>query len=46
MKKPGREDIFILLVALLLLGAMLLTFLWGGNRSRHGVGKLPVTAPG
>jgi hypothetical protein len=41
MKKPDREDLIFLLIGLLLLGAMLLTFLWGGNRSRHGVGMLP-----
>ena len=41
MKKPDREDIFFLLIGLLLLAGMLLTFLWGGNRSRHGVGMLP-----
>ena len=41
MKKSGRDDLVILLVALLLLGAMLFTFLRGGSRSRHGVGKVP-----
>ena len=41
MKKPDREDIVFLLIGLLLLAGMLLTFLWGGNRSRHGVGMLP-----
>lgn len=38
MKKPDREDLFFLLIGLLLLTGMLLTFLLGGNRSRHGVG--------
>ncbi len=41
MKKPDREDIVFLLIGLLLLAGMLLTFLWGGNRSRHGVAMLP-----
>ena len=41
MKKPDREDIVFLLIGLLLLAGMLLTFLLGGNRSRHGVGMLP-----
>jgi hypothetical protein len=36
-----QNDILVLLLALALLLAMLLTFLSGGERSRHGFGALP-----
>jgi len=33
----NKEDIFILVLALLLLAAMIYTFLFGGQGSKHGV---------
>ncbi|MDY0349767.1 MAG: hypothetical protein RBR09_00785 [Desulfobulbaceae bacterium] len=35
-----RDDLIILIIALLLLAGMLLTLLFGGEKSRHGVGIL------
>lgn len=35
-----KDDLIILLIALLLLAGMLFTIFFGGERSRHGVGKL------
>lgn len=40
-----KEDIFILVVALLLLAAMIYTFLFGGQSSKHGVSFLLTTDP-
>lgn len=33
-----KNDLIILLIALLLLAGMLITIFFGGERSRHGVG--------
>lgn len=41
----NKEDIFILVLALLLLAAMLYTFLFGGQSSKHGVSVLQLTEP-
>ena len=41
----NKEDIFILILAVLLLAAMLYTFLFGGQSSRHGVSVLHRTGP-
>jgi len=41
----NKEDIFILVLALLLLAAMLYTFLFGGQSSKHGVSVLHHTGP-
>jgi len=41
-----KDDLIILLFFLLLLGAMLITILFGGEKSRHGVGLLPDVNPG
>lgn len=41
----NKEDIFILVLALLLLAAMLYTFLFGGQSSRHGVSILHQAGP-
>ena len=35
-----REDLIILILGFLLLAAMLLTFLFCGEKSRHGVGSI------
>ena len=35
-----KDDLIILLIGLLLLAGMLITFFFGGERSRHGVGVL------
>jgi hypothetical protein len=37
-----KEDLVILILGLLLLAGMLITILFGGEKSRHGVGSLPV----
>jgi hypothetical protein len=36
----NKEDLFILVLALLLLAAMIYTFLFGGQTSKHGVSFL------
>ncbi len=36
-----KEDLIILIIALLLLAGMLFTIFLGGEESRHGVGSLP-----
>jgi len=36
-----KDDLIILLVALLLLGGMLVTIFFGAGKSRHGVGMIP-----
>ena len=41
----NKEDIFILVLALLLLAAMIYTFLFGGQSSKHGVSFLLTTDP-
>lgn len=41
----NKEDIFILVLALLLLAAMIYTFLFGGQGSKHGVSVLHQTDP-
>ena len=41
----NKEDLLILFFALLLLAAMLYTFLFGGQGSRHGVSVLHQTGP-
>ena len=41
----NKEDLFILLLALLLLAAMIYTFLFGGQGSIHGVSFLLSTDP-
>ena len=41
----NKEDLFILFFALLLLAAMIYTFLFGGQSSRHGVSLLHRTGP-
>ena len=33
----NKEDLFILVLALLLLAAMIYTFMFGGQSSKHGV---------
>ena len=33
-----KDDLILLFIALLLLGAMLITIFFGGEKSRHGVG--------
>jgi len=40
-----KEDLFILILALLLLAAMIYTFLFGGQVSKHGVSVLLTTDP-
>ena len=35
-----KDDIIIVIIGLLLLGAMIYTIFFGGNKSRHGVGML------
>ena len=35
-----KDDLIILLIALLLLAGMLITIFYGGEKSRHGVGIL------
>ena len=35
-----KEDLIILLIALLLLAGMFITFFFGGEKSKHGVGGL------
>lgn len=39
-----REDLLIMIVGLLLLAAMLYTLFFGGEQSRHGVGRLHKSA--
>ena len=41
-----KDDLIILLIGLLLLGGMLITIFFGGEKSRHGVGVLPREYPG
>jgi flagellar basal body-associated protein FliL len=41
----NKEDIFILVLALLLLAAMIYTFLFGGQSSKHGVSALNSANP-
>jgi flagellar basal body-associated protein FliL len=41
----NKEDIFILILALLLLAAMIYTFLFGGQGSKHGVSALNSANP-
>jgi len=40
-----RDDLIILIIGLLLLAGMLLTLLFGGEKSRHGVGILDNIVP-
>jgi hypothetical protein len=42
----NKDDLFILIIALLLLGGMLITIFWGGADSRHGVGGVLEEKPG
>ena len=42
----NKEDILLLLLALCLLAAVLITIFLGGNRSRHGYGFFPPAARG
>jgi hypothetical protein len=35
-----KDDLILLIIGLLLLAGMLITILFGGERSRHGVGIL------
>jgi hypothetical protein len=35
-----KDDLILLFIALLLLGAMLITIFFGGEKSRHGVGAI------
>lgn len=41
----NKNDRMLLILAVLLAAAMLLTFLFGGERSRHGVGGLDSKQP-
>jgi hypothetical protein len=41
-----KDDLIMLFIALLLLAGMLLTILFGGEKSRHGVGGLLDEKPG
>ena len=34
-----KDDLIILFIALLLLAGMIITIIFGGEKSRHGVGK-------
>ncbi len=34
-----KDDLIILLIALLLVAGMFITIIFGGEKSRHGVGK-------
>ena len=35
-----KDDLIIMLIAFLLLGGILLTIFFGGEKSRHGVGSI------
>ena len=35
-----KDDLIIIIIGLLLLGAVFYTIFFGGNKSRHGVGML------
>ena len=41
-----KDDLILLIITLLLLAGMLITILFGGERSRHGVGTLDNAQPG
>jgi hypothetical protein len=41
-----KDDLILLIITLLLLAGMLITILFGGERSRHGVGTLYNAQPG
>jgi len=41
-----KDDLILLLIALVLLAGMLITIFFGGERSRHGVGMLYDDKPG
>ncbi len=41
-----KDDLILLIITLLLLAGMLITILFGGERSRHGVGTLYDAQPG
>ncbi|KIH77033.1 hypothetical protein GFER_08260 [Geoalkalibacter ferrihydriticus DSM 17813] len=43
--KFSRDQIFLLLLALCLVAAMLITLFLGGSRSRHGYGNLKRPVP-
>jgi len=36
-----KDDLVILLIAIILLAGMMITIFFGGEKSRHGVGWLP-----
>lgn len=44
--KFSRDGLILLVLALALLAAMLVTLWAGGNRSRHGYGYVPHSASG
>jgi len=37
----SKDDIFLFILGAILLGAMLITFFFKGNPSKHGVGSIP-----